>query len=150
MSDNWIYIIPKDPHFVPALQARQRALDYMRQIVEKTDEVTSELSENVRFIDCGENLERIGCPECAREISCEWWRAQMEHQFKEGYTLEPVQVPCCGARLSLAKLTYDWPQGYALFSVQAMNPEIADLTTEQLQEFESILGCPVIKVFQHV
>lgn len=150
MSDNWINVIPSDPHFVPTLEARRRAVDYMRKIAGKADDITGELTEDVRFIDCGENLERIGCRKCRGEISCDWWREHMEHQFEHGYTLEPVQLPCCGALVSLADLNYDWPQGYARFSVEAMNPEIADLTSQQLQQFESILGCRVIKVLQHI
>jgi hypothetical protein len=65
-------------------------------------------------------------------------------------TLEPAQLPCCAELASLAELTYEWPQGYARFSVEAMNPEIADLTSEQVRKFESILGCGVIKVLQHI
>jgi hypothetical protein len=150
MSDSWINIIPTDPQFVPGLQAQRQAVEFMRRIVGRADEVRCELSENVRFIDCGENLERILCPRCGREVSCEWWRDQMEYQFEHGYTLEPVPLPCCGAAVSLAELTYEWPQGYAKCSVEAMNPEVADLTSEQVREFETILGCRVTKVLQHI
>jgi hypothetical protein len=84
MSDNWISIFPKDPRFVPPLKAQQQAVDFMRRIIGGADEVTSEVSENVRFIDCGENLERIRCPKCGKEIPREWWQDQMEYQFQHG------------------------------------------------------------------
>jgi hypothetical protein len=150
MSDSWINIIPREPRFVPSKEAHERALQYMQGVVGSADEVTSQLTEEVRFIDCGENLESIGCPHCKREIPTEWWQDQMEHQYENGYSLEPVRLHCCGALESLARLNYNWPQGYARFSVEAMNPDVPDLTNEQMAEFEKILGCPVIKVLQHI
>lgn len=148
MSDSWINIIPKDPQFVPTEDAQ--ALAYMKQIVGRADEVKVQLTKEIRFVDCGENFERAICPACGAEIDIEWWKDEMERQFEWGYTLEPVALRCCGREICLAALSYDWPQGYARFSVEAMNPEVPDLTPEQTRHFEVLLGCAVIKVLQRL
>ena len=150
MSDCWINIIPKEPQFVPTQDAQTQALAYMKQIVGRADEVTVQLTKEVRFVDCGENFERATCPACGADVDIEWWKEEMERQFECGYTLEPVELPCCSRKISMAALSYDWPQGYARFSVEAMNPEVPDLTSEQIRHFEALLGCAVIKVLQHI
>jgi hypothetical protein len=47
-------------------------------------------------------------------------------------------------------LIYEWLQGFARFSVEAMNPGIPDLSDEQMRAFEKVLGCRVRRVLQHL
>jgi hypothetical protein len=51
---------------------------------------------------------------------------------------------------SLPDLLYDWPQGFARFSLEAMNPNIQDLTEAAEREFETIIGCSLRKIWQHL
>lgn len=51
-------------------------------------------------------------------------------------------TPCCGASGSLNDLHYEWPAGFARFTLEALNPN-ADLDDQHLLTLESILGCPV-------
>ena len=150
MSDSWIIIIPNDPQFVPTMESQKGAEEYMRRIAGNADAVSMEATEDVRFIHCGENLESINCPHCANEISTDWWQDQMDYQFEHAYTLDPIPLPCCGRLESLARLNYNWPQGYARFSVEAMNPDVPDLTETQVGEFENLLGCRVLKILQRI
>lgn len=150
MSDNWIIVIPEKPDFVPAAEAQERAVAYFRRLVPQADEVKKEVSEEVRFIDCGANLSRIVCPHCGAELEMDWWQDLMDGEFEAGFPIRAVSLPCCGKSGSLQTLGYDWPQGFARFSLEAMNPGIPDLSEEQLAEFARILGGPVRKVLQHL
>ena len=150
MSDNWIIIIPESVDYVPSMEVRRKALSLFRSIAPHADNIREEASEKVRFIDCGGNLERVMCPECGADVGFAWWQKKMDKEAKEGYPLRSLEMPCCSARKTLDQLKYDWPQGFAHFSVEAMNPGIPDLTDEQMKAFESVLGCPVRKVLQHL
>ncbi len=74
----------------------------------------------------------------------------MEEEAEAGYPLRLIELPCCRAKHTVADLKYDWPQGFAKFGVEAMNPDIADLSEENLKEFERLLGCNVRKILQHI
>lgn len=112
--------------------------------------MSAEVSERNRFIDCGENLERIACPNCAREIEITFWQEWMDREAEEDFPLNVVALPCCGTKKNLAELEYDWPQGFSRFSIEAMNPNIADLTAETVKQFELVLGCKLRKVLQRL
>jgi hypothetical protein len=74
----------------------------------------------------------------------------MSREAEAGYPLEPATLPCCAATGSLPDLLYEWPQGFARFSIEAMNPNVRDLPAGMEQEFEAILGCKILKIWQHV
>lgn len=74
----------------------------------------------------------------------------MSKEAEADFPLRPAALPCCAAKVTLNDLKYDWPQGFARFSLEAMNPDIPGLTPVQLTEFESILGCPLRKIFPHI
>ena len=150
MSDNWITIIPASADYIPSREARQKALSLFRSIAPHADDIREESSEIVRFIDCGGNFERVKCPNCDTDANLTWWQERMDHEEKLGYPLQNLAMPCCGARKTLNQLNYDWPQGFARCSVAALNPDIPDLTNEQMKAFESVLGCRVRKVLQHL
>lgn len=150
MSDNWIILIPEAPNFVPSEEAQANAMALFRKIAPSADQVKVEVSDHPRFIDCGANLERILCPECRCEIEIDWWQDWLGREAETDFPLAPVVLPCCKAQKTLAQLNYDWPQGVSRFSIEAMNPNIADLSEQQIREFESVLGCRIRKIWQHL
>jgi hypothetical protein len=150
MSDNWLILIPESPEFVPSKDARDRALALFRKIAPQADEIKVELSDRPRFIDCGVNLETISCPGCKQELDMEWWNDWMSTEFDEGFPLKPKALPRCGIEGSPNDLVYDWRQGFARFSLKAMNPDIEDLSADVGREFETILGCGIRKIWQHL
>ena len=150
MSDNWIIIIPEKPDYVPSEQAQRKAVELFRKLAPDADEVNAEASAYVRFIDCGENLQRVLCPECAAQIEMDWWHARVAEEIEAGCPLRPIRLLCCGVQRNLDELKYEWPAGFAKFNVEAMNPNIEDLDEQHLKQFEAVLGCRVRKILQHV
>ena len=67
-----------------------------------------------------------------------------------GFALCPYRTPCCGAEHSLDQLTYEWPQGFARFAIDAMNPNIGTLSDQHKAEFEDILGTRLRIIYQHL
>jgi hypothetical protein len=112
--------------------------------------VTSEISEETRFIDPGANFERVGCPFCGSDLSG-WWEDAMERAGTGGFSDLAVVVPCCQTRTTLNDLRYEWPAGFARFVVKVQNPgRGAELTSEEIQQLEKLLGCELRQVLAHL
>lgn len=150
MSDNWITLIPESPRFVPEAKRVERARARLAEIAPDADEIEVELSDEVRFIDCGGNFECVRCPTCRAEIPTDWWSDRMDEEFAGGCMLRDVAMPCCGAHHSLDSLVYEWPQGFARFSLSAMNPRIGRLDDRSVAGFEDILGTRLRVIYQHI
>ena len=152
MSDNWICVIPRDPHFVPTQDAILRAERLLSEIAPDADSISSETADTVQFRDCGSNLETIRCQECAAEISPEWWADQMgdEDYWSDGFQLEPITLPCGHIAPSLNALYYNFDQGFSRFMLEAMNPQTGQLEARQVLNLEGALGCPVKVIYQHL
>ena len=110
MSDFWINIIPESPDYVPTEEASRRAVERFRRFAPGAEKIAAEVTEKVRFIDCGENLERVICPACGRDIDVSWWGNRMSEEYEAGYPFKPVSLPCCGAKKSVGDLIFDWPR----------------------------------------
>jgi hypothetical protein len=150
VSDSYIILIPQDPKFVPPTQAQRAAAALFKKLAPKSDEINATVSKGIRFHDCGENFQRVLCPSCGSELEMEWWQDSMTSEAEQNFPLRSRLLPCCSATYNLNELTYDWPQGFACFSLEAMNPDIADLTASDLKQFEQILGSPLRKILQHI
>jgi hypothetical protein len=150
MSDNWIALIPDDPRFIPDTTGQRRARDRFAEIAPQADEIEIKVSEKVEFFDCEANFERVCCPTCGTEVPVTWWRDRMEEDYGDGFKLATYSTPCCGAKHTLHELTYDWPQGFGRFAIEAMNANIGKLEDKYRQELEAILGTKLRVIYQHI
>ena len=152
MSDHWIGVIPRQPTFVPTEAAIGRAEAFMADIAPEAEEITAEVSAEVRFRDCGANLESVSCRVCNVGLSLDWWAEQMgdEGSWDDDFELEPVQLPCGHTVESLNDLRYHFEQRFSRFLLDAMNPNIRQLEERQVKRFEEILGCQVKIIYQHI
>lgn len=151
MSENWIALIPKNPRYVPEPERQSRAKERFAEIAPDADEIAIKLSDNVEFFDCGANFESICCPSCKEELSMEWWGERMDEDYgEEGFRLEKHPTPCCNAEHTLNELSYAWPQGFARFALDAMNPNIGKLNDDSRIELEAILGAELRVIYQHI
>jgi hypothetical protein len=150
MSDNWLILIPKSPNYVPSQEAQDQAIALFKTIAPESDEIRVEVSDHPRLIDCGANLEKIICPSCHTKLNFDWWAEWASKEAELNFPLKTTQLPCCGTVQSLANLIYDWPQGFARFSLEAMNPNIRDFPSGAELNFEKMLGCSLLKIWQHL
>jgi len=151
MSDNWIVLIPEDPQFIPDAASQRCARERFAEIAPEADEIEIELSDEVRFFDCGGNFERVGCPSCGAEIPLAWWQARMNEDYSgKGFRLAAYATPCCGAKLTLHELAYEWPEGFGRFALDAMNPRIGKLSKRHQRELEDILGTKLRVIYRHI
>jgi hypothetical protein len=69
---------------------------------------------------------------------------------EEGFQLSKDQMSCCSAEHTLHELEYQWPQGFARCELSLTNPNIGKLSDAQRVQLESLLGCRVRIIYQHL
>jgi hypothetical protein len=147
MSVHFLSLIPEDPEHVPAAEARTRALAALRALLPQSPHIETRLFEQVTFVDQGGNFEGVECPGCGADMTdCwpEWMDRASEHQFSS----LSITMPCCGLATSLNALRYNWPAGFARFSLRAQDPGIGGwLPPEDLSVLEKLAGCKLRQVY---
>ena len=137
MSDDWLFVIPSDPEYVPPPATQQMAFALFSSFVGKADDLSILATETVEFINPGEYFESVTCPACGANLG-EWWQQAAEAAYANEFSDLMVQVPCCGAQGSLNDLIYSWPAGFARFRLQARNPK-GDVDDTQLRLLANVL-----------
>ncbi|MFN6105971.1 MAG: hypothetical protein ACK5EA_16195 [Planctomycetaceae bacterium] len=150
MSDNWIALVPVDPHFIPSPGRQTIARNRLGEIAPDADQIEIIVSESVRFFDCGANFQKILCPSCGKEIALDWWSERMDDDYQDGFKLDRYCTPCCNSASPLHELIYDWPQAFGCFALDVMNPRIGTLENEHRRELEEILETKLVVVYQHI
>jgi hypothetical protein len=148
MSDNILKLIPVSPTYIPGEDAITEAVALLQKSFSSAEHISVEISDLPRFVDQGANWERIICPECNSVIDPVWWQSAMDEAFDNRYRNLVVQVPCCKFEISLNDLRYEWPAGFAQFSIEIRNPG-KDVFQSELKELEVILGSSLRKIWAH-
>lgn len=149
MSDHLRCFVPVDPRFVPATPAQEAAVELLRKAWPDADEISVDASDEIVLHDCGENLERVRCPHCRRDLDMGVWQELVEDDASEdgGFYLRSRPMPCCGRRATLNELVYEWPQAFGRFALTATDPG-TELPAALLANLESTLGCKLRVVHQ--
>ena len=74
----------------------------------------------------------------------------MEAAADGGFENLRVIAACCGADVSLNGLKYGWPVALGRFFLEAVNPNVAGISEQALQQLGDALGAPVRQVQVHV
>ena len=149
MSDNWLRVIATDPTFLPSASRERAALAALSHLAPDAQELSVVFSDEVAFIDAGGNFDSVGCPGCGARLDTEWWSSQMSHAAASRFDQLDCVVPCCLAAVSLNDLDYDWPQGFARWRAEAMNPSRGHLEDFEVASLEAALGVPVRIIWTH-
>jgi hypothetical protein len=149
MSDNWLQLVPNDPHFRPSPERAERARKLLASFVPQSDEVLAEGKESVEIFHPGSNWSGVECPACGADIES-WWEEAIDVGEVEGFENLIKVTGCCGAEVSLNELRYIWPAAFGRFALVAMNPNIENLPAEQKAALEEELGCELRTVWTHL
>lgn len=149
MSDNHLRLIPKDPEFIPEAPRAAEAVSLLASLVLGADDVSSQATEEIQFIDQGSNFERVLCPGCGSDLT-EMWPDWMDKASESSFRNRGISAPCCRVETELNNLVYDWPAGFARFSLNARNPVLRGWLPQEGQKvIEDVLGCPLRQVLVH-
>ena len=149
MSDNWLRYVPSDPHFQPTEVAAGRARALLHTFLPDAEEVTAEFFEDPAFIDPGVNWSGVRCSLCGVDAES-WWTDAVSIAAEQNFASLDTVAPCCQTKVSLNDLAYVWPAAFGRFVLDAMNPNVERLSTEQVDSLGAELGCSVREVSQHL
>lgn len=124
----------------------QWACDLLDTFFPKAREIRCEITEEVRFIDQGQNWERVLCSVCGAELDPAWWSEAMDAAHQTGFAHLLVKLPCCGSLFSLNDLQYELPAGFARAVLKVYSPG-GDIDKRQLRALEKILECKLRKIW---
>lgn len=131
-------------------EAAERVATVWSAMVPDSDQIEVTWHDQAALVDCGRNLTKISCPLCGAEIDPEWWADLVSERYEDGFDDLNIVAPCCGGRVSLNELVYDWPVGFARFELEARNPQRGWLTDDALEQLSAVLGYPVRQVMAHI
>lgn len=153
MSDNYLTVIPTDPHWQPGTDAADRAVTVLCGMLPDDDArrgLEVRWHDTVEVVSCGTNLETVSCPHCGGEFALDWWAEAVSELYAEGFPTLMVAVPCCEVETSLNELVYDWPMGFARFRIEVLYPNRAWLSNEELASLTGALGHPLRQILIHI
>ena len=143
MSDTFLRIIPVDPTFVPAADAQKSATARLGEALPAADGIEGRVTDEVAFVDAGENFESVSCPRCGSENDQEWWGEAVGRAAENDFEELDVTLPCCGGQSTLNELRYEMPQGFARFVLEATNPNIEQLPEHLVRALSDALRCEI-------
>ncbi|MCY9784288.1 hypothetical protein KIK06_10330 [Nocardiopsis sp. EMB25] len=150
MSDDVLSVIATDPYWQPDRVAAVAATLASRASTKAAAGVDITWHDTPALVDCGQNLDRIGCPHCRASIDTHGWAERLEVHGGDGFASLTVVVPCRGARTSLEVLDYDRPCGFARFQVTGWNPERDWFDEEETTAPAEALGHLVRQIRAHI
>jgi hypothetical protein len=148
MSSYQITLIPADPNYVPPADAQEAARKLLETFVPEADEVTAETRDQLDFHTGNGNWSGVLCPFCGADIQ-DWFFAKVDEKYADAWRDLSVITPCCGKQVSLNDMNFVWPAGFALFSLEAQEPNIYDLEPTKIQVLENTLGCKLRRIWVH-
>lgn len=148
MSTNILKLIPTSPSYVPSEEAQLRARQLLTHYLPSAKKTTLLQTDRIRFVDAGSNWGRIWCPESETEIAQDKWQQAMDIAYEKEFRDLVVDLKCCGKVHSLNNLRYEWPIGFARFSIEVDSPD-NDLQADQLQSLQQTLGLTLRKIWAH-
>src|SRR5438128_2722694 len=109
------------------------------------------VSDRVEFVHAGVNPSDARCPSCGESLDLDWVYGVLGAAFPDGLGESVgliVESPCCHADISLNDLVWDWDQGFALYQLSAMNPNVGRMPGDQVAQLEAVLGTPLRVVYR--
>jgi hypothetical protein len=128
-----LYAIPTDPQWVPDADHEAAAVAVFGRQVPHDGDIEVIREGGVRFYDAGEGFETARCPVCRTIVAVNpsdmgWLVEQFDLCSSEaGFWPIDAVAPCCEAVVSLNDLDYQWPQGFASWSMGAVNAQTWEL-----------------------
>lgn len=105
MSDSILKLIPSIPSFIPNSTAQIALMEYLNSIFSNT-KIKISITNNIEFIDCGENFQEVVCPYCKQPLNMEWWGETMSILYEKHFIEAFFELPCCSQTTQIFDLIY--------------------------------------------
>ena len=138
MSDYYERLIPK----IVGEKPNKVNLKCIQKLLVKNgivcDDVVIVETDEIRFIDCGGNLEKIVCNHCNSDISS-YWGDLMSQSAETGFEDRNYKTQCCNKMNFLENIDYYFDVGFSRFVIELFNPS-KQIDLKVIREIEDIIG----------
>ena len=114
-----------------------------------SEKVSVLFSCTAEFFHPGTNWSGVNCPKCGADAES-WWGEAMDIASKSNFENLFVTAKCCEEIVSLNELQYNWPAAFGRFALEAMNPNILDLSPDQELSLNTAVGHKLRKIWVHL
>ena len=152
MTVTTVHFVPDDPHYTPGTPGISAAGAYLKENYPASPRVEALARNGVDLFFPGDNLMACACPSCKTDIPVGVWQTILAADYDDdnGFMLLRQQMPCCGERLTVNELVFDWPLAFGKFALQITDPEFDTSKQDDAKriagELSPILGCNLIAV----
>ncbi|MDD4990672.1 MAG: hypothetical protein PHR83_00440 [Paludibacter sp.] len=130
-SDFQTIIIPKNPNNSYSRENVSKLIDYLsKQVINK--EINLSIDSSVSFVDCGQEFEKVFCPNCGKEIDLDFWHELMEKASANDFSDLTIQTKCCNTSTNLNSLRYIADCGFAKSKIIIYDPETRKINQNEL------------------
>ena len=147
MSATLLKLIPVNPEYVPKKIFQEYGKLYLNKIF-SNEEIIFSTTNNVNFVDQGENFDTVSCNLCKQIIEIAFWQTKMDKSYERHFTDLTFITECCYELTSLNDLVYDYPAGFSCFIISIRNP-IIEITERQIVNLENLLGTKLRLIWAH-
>ena len=116
MGDQFLYIMPADPLFVPSPTAIEASIALITAAFPNSP-VRMELCSGLEVYHPMQDWESGACPACAAPVPDEWWFERAAAAYSQGAAGLVAPLPCCGTPASINDLRSDVPSRVARCAV---------------------------------
>ena len=161
MAAQVLKLIPEDKNYLPDRASAEKARALLEDFFPDGEQAEIAFSDSVKFIDGGENLERITCALCKKtieinpfeenDVGTAWWYALDEtlSGMPDLNSLD-VKMPCCGQMNKIQDIDFAGAAGFSKFELWIWNPNSAiGISEEQVSKLEKLLGCKLKQIWAH-
>jgi hypothetical protein len=167
MAERAFFLVPADPFYLPDEARCAEFLRFFQGVSPLPNGYGSYYCyrhDIPQLIDAGEAFEKIICPGCGAQLRLytdegwtkhyQWWLSALAQPRDEA-----VPMPCCGRATRVVDLRFQADGAFARFAVGALEPSDSDywededrpygfLKAATLRQFEEILGCGLLQIWQ--
>ena len=149
-SSNQLIIIPVNPEISLSKEISLELVKFLSEAF-KNKEICIQLDTKINFVDCGENLEKITCPNCEKEIQLEYWQEIMEKAFEAGFSDLTFTINCCEAVTNLNSLIYKGNCGFSKYRITIYDPDFDKFNESKLLlDIRNICQVNFKLIFSHI
>ena len=108
------------------------------------------LNNEMIFVDCGANFEKVICPLCDSQIDIEYWQECMDSAYETKFKDLSFKTNCCNKTSDLNSLKYIGNSGFAKSMISVYSADLEnDDESRILKNLKDLSGIEFKVIYAH-
>jgi hypothetical protein len=132
-------IIPQKPEIELQKEISASLIEYLSKEF-PNKEIVIHINSTISFVDCGQEFEKVICPNCGKEISMDFWHESMDSVYNDNFRNLMITTNCCHKLTDLNSLKYFADCGFAKSLITIIDPDSEINGSKLLLDLKKISG----------